>query len=64
MGYQTYFFFLHEFDNLDFRQICHHAFAQKRSLQSVYSLVRIWAESCVMITTVSYGGYDHWLEGW
>ena len=35
-----------------------------RSLQSMYSLVRIWAESFVVIATASYGGYDHWREGW
>jgi hypothetical protein len=61
MGYQTDVLVLHEFVNLNFSEICHPTFVRKRSLQSMYSLVRIWAESFVVIATVSYDGYDHWL---
>jgi hypothetical protein len=61
MGYQTNVLVLHEFDNLDFSEICHPNLCPEAMLQSMYSLVRIWAESFVVIATVSYDGYDHWL---
>ncbi|NEQ23495.1 MAG: hypothetical protein F6K28_30950 [Microcoleus sp. SIO2G3] len=61
MGYQTSVCVLHEFVNLDLSEICHPTFARKRSLQSMYTLVRIWAESFIVIATFSYDGYDHWL---